>query len=461
MKTSYLVCNTSDFHLENSAKVVLDYLTSKFLRIDQFALIGDRSVDPDFSETDGKNLLRDAKIKAKKEGREHKEAENEVWASEYQDVLVRQWLGILEPTQRMHSLIEEHVKNEMIPQILDLGGNDCDKEKRVLKAYEFSGEPKEKTLFDILNDSFAFRKLQGIEFKVVGKTLEINIPYIEDKSDEELQGYTSRIEGILEKNGRRISQIVFRSHSNSDPKLREEKRNTWYKPIFDRAKKVNPDAKVMHIFGHCHKIPKPYEFNGVLLVPVGYGKKEGLQRVFVQDYFNPGKDIIKDLKLESPRLELNLRKRVEASYKKIHLVNRDGEDYEIEIVGSDIPDEIREKDCRDIAKQLFDEYGYYAATMYRRDAKGRIVHYDSKVRDISRISEPHECVIDVDPNTNKRIKREPEWPLKYSGMTTPDDDVAEKVLRLFEAKGYEVKADFKRKEQIHRHVKPPFEPPRF
>jgi len=40
------------------------------------------------------------------------------------------------------------------------------------------------------------------------------------------------------------------------------------------------------------------DFNGILLVPVGYGKKESLQRVFVQDYFNPGNDIVQDLKIK-------------------------------------------------------------------------------------------------------------------------------------------------------------------
>jgi len=296
MKT-YFVCNTSDFHLENSAKVVLVSIISEFPYIDEFALIGDRSVDPDFSETNNENLLRNAKLEAKKQGRDHIEAEDEVWAGEYQNILVKQWLGILEPTQSMHEFIEGYVKNVKIPQILDLGGNDWDKEKRVVKAYEFSGEPKGKTLFDILDNSLAFRKLQGIEFKVISKTLEINIPYIEEKSDKELECYTSRIESILEKHGRDVSQIVFRSHSNSDPKLREEKRNGWYKPVFDYAKKVNPNSRIVHIFGHCHKIPQPYEFDGVLLVPVGYGKKQALQRVFVQDYFNPGNDKIKDLKL--------------------------------------------------------------------------------------------------------------------------------------------------------------------
>ena len=254
MKTSCLVINTSDFHLEHSAKVVFDYVMAEFPHVNEFALIGDRSIDPDFSETSGKNLLRDAKIEAKKQGENHIEAENEVWVGEYQSVLVRQWLGTLKPTQRMHEVVEGYVRSAKIAQILDLGGNDWDKQKRVLKAYEFS-KTEGKTLFDILDTSFAFRKLQGIEFKVIGKTLEINIPYI------------------------------------------EEKRNEWYKPVFDNARKVNPDSRVLHIFGHCHKIPQPYEFNGILLVPVGYGKKESLQRVFVQDYLNPGNDTIQDLKL--------------------------------------------------------------------------------------------------------------------------------------------------------------------
>ena len=296
MKTSYLVINTSDFHLEHSAKVVLDYVMAEFPHVSEFALIGDRSIDPDFSETSGKNLLKDAKIEAKKQGENHIEAENEVWVGEYQSVLVRQWLGTLKPTQRMHEVVEGYVRSAKIAQILDLGGNDWDKQRRVLKAYEFS-KTEGKTLFDILDTSFAFRKLQGIEFKVIGKTLEINIPYIEEKTDEELETYQSRIATIIETHVKEVSQIVFRSHSNSDPTLREEKRNEWYKPVFYYAIKINPDSRVLHIFGHCHKIPQPYEFNGVHLVPVGYGKKESLQRVFVQDYLNPGNDTIQDLKL--------------------------------------------------------------------------------------------------------------------------------------------------------------------
>ena len=297
MRTSYLVFNTSDFHLEHSAKVVLDYAMAEFPHVNEFALIGDRSIDPDFSETSGKNLLRDVKIEAKKQGENHIEAENEVWVGEYQGVLVRQWLGILKPTQRMHEVVEGYVKSAKVAQILDLGGNDWDKQKRVLKAYEFS-KTEGKTLFDILDTSFAFRKLRGIEFKFIGKTLEINIPYIEEKTDEELETYQSQIATILETHGKEVSQIVFRSHSNSDPTLREEKRNEWYKPVFYYARKINPDSRVLHIFGHCHKLPQPYELNGVLLVPVGYGKKESLQRVFVQDYLNPGNDTIQDLKLK-------------------------------------------------------------------------------------------------------------------------------------------------------------------
>ena len=108
----------------------------------------------------------------------------------------------------MHELVEGYVRSAKIAQILDLGGNDWDKQKRVLKAYEFS-KVEGKTLFDILDTSFAFRKLQGIEFKVIGKTLEINIPYIEEKTDEELEAYQSRIVTILETHSREVSQIVF------------------------------------------------------------------------------------------------------------------------------------------------------------------------------------------------------------------------------------------------------------
>ena len=108
----------------------------------------------------------------------------------------------------MHEVVEGYVRSAKIAQILDLGGNDWDKQKRVLKSYEFS-KTKGKSLFDILDTSFAFRKLQGIEFKVIGKTLEINIPYIEEKTDEELETYQSQIETIIETRGKEVSQIVF------------------------------------------------------------------------------------------------------------------------------------------------------------------------------------------------------------------------------------------------------------
>jgi hypothetical protein len=300
MKKSYLVCNTSDFHLENSANVVLEFISENFPHIDEFVLVGDRSVDPNFSETNGENLLRKSKLMAKEQGKNYVEAENIEWRGKYKQVLIKQWLGVLEPTRRMHKLIEGYVNSGKIPQILDLGGNDWDKEKRIRKAYELLPPKKSKgeTLFDILDNSHAFRKLINIEFKVIGKTLEINIPYIEERTDNELRAYTLEIKSILDKCGGGVTQIVFRSHSNSDPKLRLEKRNCWYIPIFNYAKKVSPNSKILHIFGHCHKLLKPYKYNGVLLVSVGYGKKEGLQRVFIQDYLNPENDVIKDLKIK-------------------------------------------------------------------------------------------------------------------------------------------------------------------
>ncbi len=160
MRTSYLVSNTSDFHLEHSAKVVLDYVMAEFPHVNEFTLIGDRSVDPDFSETDGRNLLRDAKIEAKKQGGNHIEAENEVWVGEHQGVLVKQWLGILKPTQKMHELVEGYVRSAKIAQILDLGGNDWDKHKRVLKANEFS-KVEGKTLIVVAGISGFVRQEGG------------------------------------------------------------------------------------------------------------------------------------------------------------------------------------------------------------------------------------------------------------------------------------------------------------
>jgi len=290
----YLVANTSDFHTEKSAEVAIDYISSNFPKLNQFALLGDRSIDPDFSKTKGVNLLREVKLRAKEQGEDYIEAENKFWENGYRDVLVEQWLGILKPTQRMHEYIEQKVRINAIPQVYDLGGNDFDKEERVKKAYAVS-DRKGKTLLDILNNSPAFENHTGVRLNCIGSTLEVNIPYIESQTETMLATHCTAIKCAIEKYPTGLKQIVFRSHSNSDPKLRKEKNNEWYLPVFESA--LGTDAKVFHIFGHCHKLPEPYEYKGVTLVPVGYGEKEQKQRVFVMDYYDPGKNIIKDLDL--------------------------------------------------------------------------------------------------------------------------------------------------------------------
>ena len=183
-----------------------------------------------------------------------------------------------------------------------MDGNDYDKDFRVIEAFNIreqnTGKPRGVTLLDIINRSLAFRIISGVEDKIVGVTLQIDIPYIENKSNVELDDYVKHVQRILQTNGiSNVRQVVIRSHLNPDPDLRKENRNEWYKNVYELVKSYMPQAEVLHIFGHSHKTPPPYVFKdtGVLLVPIGYGAKEGIQRVVTLDYQDPTKRYYVDL----------------------------------------------------------------------------------------------------------------------------------------------------------------------
>lgn len=307
MKESHIVIATSDLHVKGAGEICLEYALRQHPNLREFALVGDRSIDPDFSLTNGKNLLREAKIRAKDEGRDYSEAERGVWMGEYRDVLVQQWLGILLPTLRFHHFFEEAVARERIPVIPDNDGNDYDKDNRVIEAYkireETTGQPSGITLLDIINSSLAFKIIPNVESKINGVTLQIDIPYIENKDDAKLVGYLQDIEKRLQADLSNVRQVVIRSHLNPDPELRKEKRNLWYTKVYDLVRNYLPNAEVLHLFGHSHKTPVPYVFKdtGVLLVPIGYGAKESIQRIVAMDYLDRTNRYYADLAINPQR----------------------------------------------------------------------------------------------------------------------------------------------------------------
>jgi len=79
---------------------------------------------------------------------------------------------------------------------------------------------------------------------------------------------------------------MFRSHMNSDQSLRFEPGCAWYDEVFAMAAKLRPEAELIHVCGHSHKLPAPYLFGKVTIVPVGYGKEEKAQRLLVMDYLD-------------------------------------------------------------------------------------------------------------------------------------------------------------------------------
>ena len=74
MKESHLVVATSDLHVVGAGEIALEYALRE-PTLKEFTLVGDRSIDPDFSSTGGKNLLREAQINAKAAGSDYSEAE--------------------------------------------------------------------------------------------------------------------------------------------------------------------------------------------------------------------------------------------------------------------------------------------------------------------------------------------------------------------------------------------------
>lgn len=311
MKEPHIVVATSDLHVDGAGEISLEYALREHPNLKEFTLVGDRSIDPDFSSTDGRNLLREAKIAAKEAGIDYNLAEQKVWNGPHRDALVQQWLDILLPTLKVHHLFEHTVVQGKIPIIPDNNGNDYDKDNRVVEAYKIrqqtTGQSPGITLLDIINSSLAFRIITSVESRIEGVTLQIDIPYIENKQDVTLEKYLYDIERILHADVSDIRQVVIKSHLNPDPELRKENRNLWYLTMYRLIKSYLPNAEVLHLFGHSHKIPAPYVFSdtGVLLVPIGYGAKEGIQRVAVMDYSNPAKRYYVDLRI-NPNQQIDI-----------------------------------------------------------------------------------------------------------------------------------------------------------
>ncbi len=291
MADSHLVAIVSDFHAHGAGEAALEYALSRGAR--EVRHNGDRSIDPDFSATGGRNLLRDAKNQAKERGGDYREAEALLWDGPDRDTLVSQWLGILEPTVRLHRHAEDLVLAGRLPQMLDTGGNDADKDHRLLTAYwareRATGQARGPSLLDVTQGSFAYRTIGGVEARRVGPTLELLIPYTEDKDDKTLAFYANAAAAATAAN-RDASAIVILAHQPPDERLRKESRNGWFRELYGAVRSSTREGvEMVHVSGHAHKIPPPYVFEdtGALLVPAGYGKAEGLQRVVLIDYADP------------------------------------------------------------------------------------------------------------------------------------------------------------------------------
>ena len=94
------VWNTSDLHNSDAPLQILNYISKSNIKIDDFALIGDRSIDPDFSKTNDVNILREKKREILEKGGNYVTAEEQIWKGPFKDILIEQWLGILGPTKK-------------------------------------------------------------------------------------------------------------------------------------------------------------------------------------------------------------------------------------------------------------------------------------------------------------------------------------------------------------------------
>lgn len=286
MSSNNTIIFASDLHVLEAGSSLLEYRASE-LPDARIVLLGDRTINPDFSETNGHDLLREAKIQAKEQGadsRKARDVEDELWEGKNRDVLARQWSGTIESTYELHSMFERAVAQGVLPVVTDTGGNDFDKDWRVEKARAVLNDPtlSEASLSDIVNDSFAFDMIQKVESLREGNELLIMIPYTETQHRDTLLGYSSSIRAAINQ-AEAVERITLLGHQNPDPELRREFRTEWYTQMYQAIQSIDPHLNITHIFGHSHKIPEPYEKHGILFVPIGYGKDENQQRIVTLD----------------------------------------------------------------------------------------------------------------------------------------------------------------------------------
>jgi hypothetical protein len=280
-----LSCITSDLHLPGAAEAVLGEAARLHAghELAEVVLVGDRTIEPDLAATDGRNLLREAKERARAEGREVVHEEERLWRGPRGAALAAQWLGAVERTRQLHEFAQGLVASGRLPQVVDTGGNDADKERRVRRAGELTGR-EGLSLLAILTASPAFRQIGGVEQRLAEGVLAIDVPYVGRPSRaEELARWQAEVAEALAAHAGLLA-VVFRGHLNSDPALRREPGCAWYEGPFALARRLHPAAELIHVCGHSHKLCPPYRFGDVLVVPVGYGKADATQRLMVVDY---------------------------------------------------------------------------------------------------------------------------------------------------------------------------------
>ncbi len=299
-RLSRLSCLTSDLHLPGAAEAVLGEAARLHAAgpLFELVLVGDRTIEPDLGETGGRNLLREAKERAKAAGLDVAGEEERLWRGPQGALLVGQWLAAVERTERLHAFIEGLVAAGRLPRLTDTGGNDADKERRVVRAAGLAGRSG-LSLLRLLERSPAFRQIGGVEWRLAGGVLLIDIPYLAGGAP--LERWEAEVEAALAA-CRGLSAVVFRGHLNSDPALRREPLSGWYERPFALARRLHPASELVHVCGHSHRLPRPYRLGEVLVVPVGYGKEEGRQRLAVIDLADRGGWRCLDFDIGSGRL---------------------------------------------------------------------------------------------------------------------------------------------------------------
>lgn len=273
----------SDLHNLAAVEPFLSYLYSE--PPDQLYLVGDRTIDPDFSSTDGRNLLREAKNE-RADGISAEEAEEAVWTGPYGRIVAGQWIQSVRKTAAMHERFEYDVKTGRIRQAIDTGGNNYDKYRRAKRARSIV--PYEGDLERRVEDSDAFRTIRSVEWYRHGPSMALLIPFVEDKSREELKGFFTAVRDVLHQITELPLQTVIYSHQNADPSLRKEKNNRWMHGIY---KMVNEyfeyQTRLLHTFGHWHGTIDPYWYEGALQISIGYDPHRMLQRFMTLDFDDP------------------------------------------------------------------------------------------------------------------------------------------------------------------------------